>query len=82
MHFSFSQRVVLFRRIVERDKQSLGLVGNNDHVTLHPTLISVHRKRLVEDGYRQLASQPPHALKGVIRVKFYNQQVRQLQSCM
>jgi hypothetical protein len=28
----------------------------------------------VEDGYRQLALLPPQALKGVIRVRFINEQ--------
>lgn len=37
-------------------------------------LITIHRDRIVEDGYRQLALLPPHALKGVIRVRFINQQ--------
>lgn len=32
------------------------------------------RSRIVEDGYRQLALLPPQALKGVIRVRFINEQ--------
>lgn len=32
------------------------------------------RNRIVEDGYRQLAALPPQALKGVIRVRFINEQ--------
>ena len=36
------------------------------------------RTRLVEDGYRQLSSLSSSALKGVIRVKFVNLQVRAL----
>ena len=32
------------------------------------------RSRIVEDGYRQLAMLPPQALKGVIRVRFINEQ--------
>lgn len=32
------------------------------------------RSRIVEDGYRQLALLPAQALKGVIRVRFINEQ--------
>lgn len=32
------------------------------------------RNRIVEDGYRQLALLPSQALKGVIRVRFINEQ--------
>lgn len=32
------------------------------------------RSRIVEDGYRQLAMLPSQALKGVIRVRFVNEQ--------
>ena len=32
------------------------------------------RCRIVEDGYRQLALLPSQALKGVIRVRFINEQ--------
>lgn len=32
------------------------------------------RSRIVEDGYRQLALLPPQSLKGVIRVRFINEQ--------
>lgn len=37
-------------------------------------LITVHRDRIVEDGYRQLAMLPTSAMKGCIRVRFVNQQ--------
>ncbi|XP_026686282.1 ubiquitin-protein ligase E3B [Diaphorina citri] len=37
-------------------------------------LIVIHRKRLLEDGYRQLAKIPPHSLKGIVRVRFINVQ--------
>uniref|UniRef100_T1GS63 HECT-type E3 ubiquitin transferase n=1 Tax=Megaselia scalaris TaxID=36166 RepID=T1GS63_MEGSC len=37
-------------------------------------LITIHRERIVEDGYRQLAALKAHSLKGVIRVRFINQQ--------
>lgn len=44
-------------------------------VLLYPfTSNSDYRTRIVEDGYRQLAMLPPQALKGVIRVRFINEQ--------
>lgn len=36
--------------------------------------MTVHRDRIVEDGYRQLAALPARALKGIIRVRFINAQ--------
>lgn len=36
--------------------------------------LASHRTRIVEDGYRQLAMLPSQALKGVIRVRFVNEQ--------
>lgn len=67
------ERVFLFRRHVTNERTVLGLT---DAVCATPqsTLITVHRSRLVEDGYRQLASLSPQALKGVIRVRFINEQ--------
>lgn len=35
-------------------------------------LVTVHRDRIVEDGYRNLAALPARALKGIIRVRFIN----------
>lgn len=69
----FGERVVLFRKSVLKEKEALGLT---ESVCASPqsTLITVHRSRIVEDGYRQLAQLPPRALKGVIRVKFINEQ--------
>lgn len=37
-------------------------------------IFSTNRNRIVEDGYRQLALLPPQGLKGVIRVRFINEQ--------
>lgn len=34
--------------------------------------MTVHRDRIVEDGYRQLAALPARGLKGIIRVRFIN----------
>ena len=61
------ERVLLFRDNVAAQKATL----TSPH--LH-TLITVYRARLVEDGYRQLNSLSPTALKSVIRVRFVNEQ--------
>jgi len=58
------ERVLIFRRLVAKDK--------SQYCAGLSTLITIHRSRIVEDGYRQLARLPPHALKGLIRVKFIN----------
>ena len=69
-----SDRVVLFRRKVAADKAALGLSTDSvDNVHFgNSTLVTIHRSRIVEDGYRQLANITPTSLKGVIRVKFVN----------
>ncbi|XP_077995296.1 ubiquitin-protein ligase E3B-like [Glandiceps talaboti] len=66
-------RVILFRKQVSNDKAALSIT---ESVSASPTstLITVHRPRLIEDGYRQLAALPAQALKGVIRVRFVNEQ--------
>lgn len=66
-------RVKLFRKYVQNEKAVLGLT-ESACATLSSALIRIHRDRIVEDGYRQLAALRPHALKGVIRVRFINQQ--------
>ncbi|PAV73433.1 hypothetical protein WR25_04663 isoform A [Diploscapter pachys] len=58
-------RMVFFRKQVSAEKASLD--G-------HPTLITVMRSRLLDDGYRQLAGLTTNALKATIRVKFINEQ--------
>lgn len=58
------ERVMIFRRLVSRDK--------TQYCAGPSTLITIHRSRIVEDGYQQLIRLPPHALKGLIRVKFIN----------
>ena len=68
-----SERVVLFRKHVVNEKAVLGLTESACNST-PTTLIVVHRTRIVEDGYRQLAMLPSQALKGVIRVRFVNEQ--------
>ncbi len=67
------ERVVLFRRKVTAEKSVLGL-NDVEAASARSTLITVHRSRIVEDGYRQLSSLNANALKGVIRVKFINVQ--------
>lgn len=68
-----AERVRLFKKAVEADKEVSGLT---ESACLFPrrTHITVHRSRIVEDGYRQLAALPPLALKGVVRVHFVNEQ--------
>ncbi|XP_066590975.1 ubiquitin-protein ligase E3B [Prorops nasuta] len=68
-----SERVVLFRKHIADEKTVMGLTESacNSPPT---TLIVIHRTRIVEDGYRQLAMLPSQALKGVIRVRFVNEQ--------
>lgn len=68
-----TERVQLFRRSVANEKAVLGLT-EQACASARPTLITVHRRRVLEDGYRQLAALPSHALKGVIRVRFINEQ--------
>ena len=67
------ERVVLFRKYVNNEKTVLGLT-ESACASPQSTLITVHRSRVVEDGYQQLAMQPSQSLKGVIRVKFINEQ--------
>lgn len=66
------ERVALFRKYVQNEKSVLGLTDSA--YAPSSALVTVHRDRIVEDGYRQLAALPPRALKGVIRVRFINQQ--------
>ncbi|XP_023230770.1 ubiquitin-protein ligase E3B-like [Centruroides sculpturatus] len=68
------ERVVLFRKYVNNEKAVLGLT-ESACASPQSTLITVHRSRIVEDGYQQLAMLPPQSLKGVIRVKFINEQI-------
>lgn len=67
------ERVLLFRKKVHSEKTSLGIL-ESDSASPQSTLISVHRNRIVEDGYRQLGTLAPSAIKGVIRVRFVNMQ--------
>ncbi|ELT93611.1 hypothetical protein CAPTEDRAFT_162148 [Capitella teleta] len=67
------ERVMLFRKNITKEKEVLG-VTESVCASPHSTLITVHRPRLIEDGYRQLSMLPGNALKGIIRVKFINEQ--------
>lgn len=58
------ERVLIFRKLVAKDKAQ--------YCSGFSTFITIHRSRIVEDGYQQLARLPPNALKGLIRVKFIN----------
>lgn len=55
------ERVLIFRKLVARDRSPC-----------YSTFITIHRSRIVEDGYQQIARLPSTALKGLIRVKFIN----------
>jgi len=64
-------RVQIFRQWVEDDKESLGIFKDSSRPT---ALITIYRGRLLEDGYEQLCRLDGQSLKGIIRVKFVNQQ--------
>uniref|UniRef100_A0A667ZWG0 Ubiquitin-protein ligase E3B n=1 Tax=Myripristis murdjan TaxID=586833 RepID=A0A667ZWG0_9TELE len=64
-------RVLLFRNIVTKEKESLGLVETSS-ASPHVTHITIRRSRMLEDGYDQLRRLPVNSIKGVIRVKFVN----------
>uniref|UniRef100_A0A8D3AR57 Ubiquitin-protein ligase E3B n=1 Tax=Scophthalmus maximus TaxID=52904 RepID=A0A8D3AR57_SCOMX len=64
-------RVLLFRNIVTKEKESLGLVETSS-ASPHVTHITIRRSRMLEDGYDQLRRLPANSIKGVIRVKFVN----------
>lgn len=69
---SHQERVALFRKYVQNEKAVLGLTDSA--YAPSSALVTVHRDRIVEDGYRQLAALPARSLKGIIRVRFINQQ--------
>ncbi|KAL9980647.1 hypothetical protein ACROYT_G009257 [Oculina patagonica] len=68
------ERVQLFRKLVAKDKEELGIVRPSDDFLPHGTLITVQRTRLLEDGYEQLSSLSGRTFKGLIRVRFINEQ--------
>ncbi|PFX16681.1 Ubiquitin-protein ligase E3B [Stylophora pistillata] len=72
--FNILQRVQLFRKLVTQDKEELGITRPSNDFFPQGTLITVHRARLLEDGYEQLALLPTRSFKGIIRVRFINEQ--------
>ncbi|KAM4649412.1 ubiquitin-protein ligase E3B isoform 2-T3 [Amazona ochrocephala] len=64
-------RVLLFRNMVTKEKEKLGLVETSS-ASPHVTHITIRRSRMLEDGYEQLRQLSQNAMKGVIRVKFVN----------
>uniref|UniRef100_A0A8C8J6H4 Ubiquitin-protein ligase E3B n=2 Tax=Oncorhynchus TaxID=8016 RepID=A0A8C8J6H4_ONCTS len=64
-------RVLLFRNIITKEKETLGLVETSS-ASPHVTHITIRRSRMLEDGYDQLRRLPVNSIKGVIRVKFVN----------
>lgn len=67
------ERVILFKKYVSKEKELLGLNDMNS-ASLHSTLVTVHRNRILEDSYQQLNKVQPQVLKSTIRVKFINEQ--------
>lgn len=72
--FSFLQRVEIFYEYIKADKTELGI--GSGHGRAPATYITIHRNRVLENGYEQLSSLPAATIKGIIRVKFINEQVR------
>ncbi|XP_067862150.1 ubiquitin-protein ligase E3B isoform X2 [Heptranchias perlo] len=64
-------RVLLFRNMVTKEKESMGLVETSS-ASPHVIHITIRRSRMLEDGYEQLRRLPVNTMKGVIRVKFVN----------
>ncbi|XP_048411813.1 ubiquitin-protein ligase E3B [Stegostoma tigrinum] len=64
-------RVLLFRNMVTKEKEALGLVETSS-ASPHVIHITIRRSRMLEDGYEQLRRLPVNTMKGVIRVKFVN----------
>ncbi|XP_069788822.1 ubiquitin-protein ligase E3B isoform X2 [Narcine bancroftii] len=64
-------RVLLFRNMVTKEKESLGLVETSS-ASPHVIHVTIRRSRMLEDGYEQLRRLPINTMKGVIRVKFVN----------
>ena len=56
------------------DRSSLGLL-NADNRPAVVSYITIHRNSLLSDSYTELAGISSRCLKGVIRVKFINEQV-------
>uniref|UniRef100_A0A0R3W4Q5 HECT-type E3 ubiquitin transferase n=1 Tax=Taenia asiatica TaxID=60517 RepID=A0A0R3W4Q5_TAEAS len=69
------ERVLLFRELVRADKSALGILGQTNCMldsSAVGAVIMIHRNRIVEDGYQQLANLTPTQLRMKIRVQFIN----------
>ena len=60
------QRVEIFHQRIKEEKEKLSGVS---------TYITIHRERMLEDGYQQLGLLSSSSLKGTVKVKFVNVQV-------
>ena len=68
------QRLEIFRQQVIEEKERLGIkTSRSDRQPA--TYITIHRAKILDDGYAQLSLLHMKALKGTIRVKFVNEQV-------
>ena len=68
------QRIEIFRQQVTEDKEKLGMLFSRTDQR-PATYITIHRTKILDDGYAQLSLLHMTALKGTIRVKFVNEQV-------
>lgn len=71
-HFYCLQRIEIFYEYVKADKAELGIKSGHGHVAA--SYITIHRSRVLENGYEQLHALSIANIKGVIRVKFINEQ--------
>ncbi|KAJ3352084.1 Ubiquitin-protein ligase E3B [Entophlyctis luteolus] len=60
----FAKRVEIFRLMVKADKKTIGEV---------PMVITVRRRAVFEDGFKQLSQIAPSQLKQTIKVRFINE---------
>lgn len=65
------ERVKVFHGWVSEDKNYLGI---DKEYSRPSAVVSIRRSRLLEDGYEQLSQYQGTQLKGIIRVKFVNEQ--------
>uniref|UniRef100_A0A5K3F543 HECT-type E3 ubiquitin transferase n=1 Tax=Mesocestoides corti TaxID=53468 RepID=A0A5K3F543_MESCO len=69
------ERVMLFRELVRADKAALGVLTQTNCMldsSAVGAVVMIHRNRIVEDGYQQLANLSPTQLRMKIRVQFIN----------
>ncbi|XP_060881517.1 ubiquitin-protein ligase E3B [Metopolophium dirhodum] len=71
---SHETRVRLFRKYVSREKFALGVHELHDNENFMPPIITIRRNRIIEDGYTYVSELSLKRFKGVIRVKFINEQ--------